>query len=162
MWCGKSVAIEARYAEQSTELLPQQDDPKLTDYEKRYVGEIFKDSREFYKVLRVSVIIKADYEAWEVTCVKVDVNGEIPLTSLVEGSDVVLDKKLVGYGLEDSNGSKYVPIDDMITAYKKYFASLHPGHLQIKRKRGLIPKNTGPSAKRNAKKQKKQAKITKD
>jgi hypothetical protein len=47
------------------------------------------------------------------------VDGEIPISSFVDGTSELLHKKLVGYGLSDKFGTQYASIDGMITNFKK-------------------------------------------
>jgi len=86
----------------------QEDDAKLLDYEARYVGKVFEDKDEeaHFKVVKILWVKgkkgKPDFEAWEAS-VEVNSRGKIPSSSLVPGTSMVLDKKLVSYGLEDSD-----------------------------------------------------------
>jgi hypothetical protein len=49
--------------------------------------------------------------------VQLDETGKILKESLVSGTQAVLDKAYLGYGLEDSRGSEYASLDDMIQAH---------------------------------------------
>ena len=64
------------------------------------------------------MIQKKDREIWEVTCVELDAEGNVPATSLVKGSSEILDAKHVGYGLKDSIGTQYFSVDELISEYQ--------------------------------------------
>lgn len=116
-----SKALSLREDERKAErdLAIHLDDPELIQFETKYVGKVFLDEGCLFKVLKISIITKKDREIWEVTCVELDNRGNVPAKSRVDGGDEILDSKLVGYGLKDSMGTPYAPIDDMISDYQE-------------------------------------------
>lgn len=116
-----SKALSLREDERKAErdLAIHVDDPELIGFETKYVGKVFLDEGCLFKVLKISIITKKDREIWEVTCVELDDHGNVPAKSRVDGGDEILDSKLVGYGLKDSMGTPYAPIDDMISDYQE-------------------------------------------
>ncbi len=67
----------------------------------------------------VSVVKNKEVETWELTCVELEADGSVPFMSKVPGTDEIKDKALVGYGLEDNQGTAYAPIEPMIEAYER-------------------------------------------
>ena len=95
------------------------DDPVLVAYESKYIGKVFLDEGALFKIFKISIITKKDREIWEVTCVELDAQGNVPASSLVKGSSEILDSKHVGYGIKDSIGTPYFSVDEMILDYQE-------------------------------------------
>jgi hypothetical protein len=57
---------------------------------------------------------------WKVTCARAGAAGIILAASKVPGTEIItwiiMDSKLIGYGIEDSNGAAYTSTDKMIEA----------------------------------------------
>ena len=75
--------------------------------------------------MRISLLVKkrkhdAASEIQEVTCVKL-VDGKIPISSSIDGTSELLDKKLGGYGLSDTLGTQFASIDVAPTEVKCEF-----------------------------------------
>ena len=79
------------------------------------------------------------------TCARAGAAGIIPAASKVPGTEIIMNTKLIGYGIEDSNGTAYAPIDDMIEAYES------KSYLPIQ-KRGADSKSTQKKEKKKGKK----------
>jgi hypothetical protein len=93
------------------------------EYETKFIGKRFEDERDACKVVRISMLekkrkLEASNEIRKVTCVHL-VGGKIFISSLVDGTSDLLDKKLVGYGLSDTLGTQYAAIYGMITKFEK-------------------------------------------
>jgi hypothetical protein len=121
--CGFSRELIAEEAKQSRKMMERQVDPTLVEYETKYIGKRFEDEGNVYEVVRISLLVKkrkqeAANELWEVTCVQL-VDGKIPISSFVDGTSELLDNKLAGYGVSDTLGTRYAPIDGMITKFEK-------------------------------------------
>jgi len=54
---------------------------------------------------------------WKVTCTRAGAAGIVLAASKVPGTEIIMDSKLIDYGIEDSNGTAHTPIDNMIEAY---------------------------------------------
>jgi hypothetical protein len=80
-----------------------------------------------------------------VTCARAGAAGIVPAASKVPGTEIIMDTKLIGYGIEDSNGTAYASIDDMIEAYES------KSYLPIQ-KRGADSKSTQKKEKKKGKK----------
>ena len=48
------------------------------------------------------------------TCARAGAAGIILAASKVPWTEIIMDSKLIGYGIEDSNGAAYTPVDNMI------------------------------------------------
>ncbi len=53
-------------------------------------------------------------EIWAITCAEFDRKGAVLESCKVLVTDIVLDRKLVGFGLEESDGGRYLAIEDMM------------------------------------------------
>ncbi len=125
--CSTVQALLEAETQEAASLRMQSDDSKLLEYEEKYVGKnLFdEDDGKAYIVLKNSVISKNKYqrtkEIWEVHVrlfcqflAEVDREGAVLASCKVPGTCIVLDRKLVGFGLEDSDGGRYVAIEDMM------------------------------------------------
>jgi hypothetical protein len=53
---------------------------------------------------------------WKETCARAGATGIILAARKVPGTEIIMDSKPIGYGIEDSNGAAYTPTDNMIEA----------------------------------------------
>jgi hypothetical protein len=53
---------------------------------------------------------------WKVTCARAGAAGIILAASKAPGTEIIMDSKLIGYGIDDSNGAAYTSIGTMIEA----------------------------------------------
>ena len=124
--CSTVQALFEAEKQEAASLMMQSDDSKLLEYEEKYVGKYLfdEDDGKANIVLKISVISKnknqRTKEIWEVTCAEVDREGAVLASCKVPGTDIVLDKKLVGFGLEDSDGGRYVAIKDMMRHHAEW------------------------------------------
>ena len=118
--CAKSLSLRDVELQEERQIATHLDDPVLIAYESKYIGKVFLDEGALFKIFKISIITKKDREIWEVTCVELDAQGNVPATSLVKGSSEILDSKHVGYGIKDSIGTPYFSVDEMILDYQEF------------------------------------------